>query len=110
MQDFFPRIVDSGDHHYLIHKVAAVWIDNKDGFLRFKYENGRGKELLQGPVYLARILGEQPLATKELAQNRLQSPDEVNYVIAYHCGSFPYGMPEYLLRSLDDIPAEFLKK
>lgn len=108
MHDRFPRIVESGDPHYFIHKVAAVWIDDK-GFLRFKYEDGCGKQNLMGPFYLSMVNDEVPLAAKELAECGLQSPDEVNYLIAFHCGAFPNGTPVLLLRSLEEVPQEFRK-
>lgn len=105
MQDRFPRRVHL-DMHYLIHKVAKVELDDQ-GVLRFSYEDGTGKALIQGPFYPSLVNGEVPLAVKELAKNGLESPDEVQYLIAYHSGGFPNGLPVYLLRSLEEIPARY---
>jgi hypothetical protein len=106
MQDRFPRRVRSDEMHHLIHKVAKVEIDD-GGVLRFCYADGAGRTLIQGPFYPSMVNGEVPLATKELAKSRLQSPDEVQYLIAYHSGAFPNGIPVYLLRSLEEIPARY---
>jgi hypothetical protein len=57
----------------------------------------------QGPFYPSAVDGEVPLAAKELANSGLNSPDEVKYLIAYHCGAFPNGLPVCLLRSLQEI-------
>lgn len=106
LEDRFPRPVCPKSTHYLLHKVSSVRIDER-GYLRFGYEDGTGTELLQGPFYPSTINGECPLAAKELAKSRLKSPDEIQYVIAYHCGAFPNGLPVCLLRSLGDVPASY---
>src|SRR5690349_14574536 len=99
MDERFPRRVRPDNNRYLIHKVRCVWVDER-GVLRLNYEDGSGKELLQGPWYPSSVNGRVPLAVEELVKSGLQSPDEVRYVIAYHSGAFPYGMPECLLRNL----------
>jgi hypothetical protein len=105
MNDRFPRRVRL-DTHYLIHKVAKVELDDR-GVLRFSYEDGSGKPLPQGPFYPSLVNGEVPLAVKELAKSSLDSPDEVQYLIAHHSGAFPSGLPVCLLRNLEEIPARF---
>jgi hypothetical protein len=45
-----------------------------------------------------------------LARNGLQSPDEITFVVAYHCGANPWGLPVCLLRSLDELPERYQKK
>jgi hypothetical protein len=107
MDERFPRRVRPENSRYLIHKVRCVWVDER-GVLRFNYEDGSGKELLQGPWYPSSVNGRVPLAVEELAKSGLQSPDEVQYVIAYHCGAFPYGMPACLVQRLEDIPPRYL--
>jgi hypothetical protein len=92
--------------HYLIHKVAKVEVDDR-GVLRFHYEDGTGTALIQGPFYPSLVNEEVPLAVKELAKSSLESPDEVQYLIAYHSGAFPNGLPVCLLRSLEQIPARY---
>jgi hypothetical protein len=105
MQDRFPRRVYL-DSHYLIHKVAKVEIDDR-GVLRFSYEDGTGKALIQEPFYPSLVNGEVPLAVKEMAKSGLESSDEVQYLIAYHSGAFPNGLPVCLLRSLEEIPPRY---
>lgn len=102
MQDRFPRRVYL-DSHYLIHKVAKVEVDDR-GVLRFSYEDVNGNSQSGGPFYPSLVNGKVPLGVKELAKNGLEKPDEVHYVIAYHSGAFPNGLPVRLLRSLEEIP------
>jgi hypothetical protein len=92
--------------HYLLHKVAKVKLDDR-GVLRFTYEDGSGEALPQGPFYSGLVDGEVPLAVEELAKSGLDSPDEVQYLIAYHCGAFPNGLPLCLLQSLVASPTKY---
>jgi hypothetical protein len=108
MDEKYPRLVQPAkDNHYLIHKVSKAWID-ENGVLRFRYEDGSGKELAQGPFYPGYVNNSVPLAAKELSKYGLQEADDVKYVIAYHNGAFPTGMPCFLLKRLEDIPARYL--
>lgn len=102
MSAVFPRVVPSGDRHCIIHKVATVAIDS-GGVLRFSFQKGDGTPYYGGPGYLM-VNGRLRLAADELARCGLQSPDEINYVVAHHCGALPCGRVVFLLRSLDDLP------
>jgi hypothetical protein len=93
--------------HYLVHKVAKAEVDER-GVLRFKYEDHLGNPKPNGPFYPGLVNGEIPLAAKELAKSNLQSPDQVQYLVAYHSGAFPNGLPALLLQSLEEFdPAKF---
>ena len=93
--------------NYILHKVQSAKID-KNNILRFIYEDKASNKKLMGPFYLSKINGEVPTAEKELLKHGLTSPDEIKYLVAYHCGAFPNGLPICLLRSLDDVPDKYL--
>ena len=84
------------------HQRAAQLITDD---LQFTYETKSGATA-QGLCYLGSASG-PTLAVDGLKKNRLQSPDEINFVIGYHSGAIPFGQPAYLLRSLDEVPSEF---
>lgn len=91
--------------HYLVHKVSRAWVDRR-GVLRFKYVDEEGQEC-RGPFFPDSVNGKAPRADEELAKSGLRSADEIKFVLAYHSGACPFGIPGLLLRSLEDIPARF---
>ena len=95
--DEWPRRLIPTDSHYVVHKVESVSV--RDDTLRFKFIYGDGKPYVTGPFYWDSVNGEKPVAEKELAKSGLQSPDEIRYVVAMHCGAFPNGHPMRLLRN-----------
>jgi len=106
VRDQFPSRVYPHDMHLLVHKVAKVELDDS-GVLRFRYEDGAGTALSAGPFYPSLVNGEVPLAAKEMAKNGLQSPDEIRYLVAYHSGAFPNGLPVCLLRGLEEMAQRY---
>jgi hypothetical protein len=82
-----------------------AWRD-ESGKLRFKFERSDGTEYF-GPCYLARSNGEVLLAEDMLLKNGLSDVGEIRYVVAYHWGGFPNGIPVRLLSSLENLDAKY---
>jgi hypothetical protein len=95
------------DQHYIVHKVRRAWV--KDGVIRFRYEDSYGKEVIGGPEYWS--IGfppAVPTAAAELLRCGLDAIEQIRFIVAYHSGALPPGVPCWLLESPDDVPEQFL--
>lgn len=88
------------DGHYLLHRVAKVRI-RPDGSLAFTLSHANGREY-SGPCYVSWNRRPIQKAPAELRRHSLAAPEEVRFLIAYHCGAFPNGVVTVLLGRLDD--------
>ncbi len=98
--DKWPRRLVPHNMYYHVHKIASAHA--RAEHLCFVCEDGDG-HTCSGPLYPSFVNGQRPLASHILEKNGIGHLDEIKYVIAYHCGAFPNGLPRRLLKSEEDL-------
>ena len=103
----WPRLLRPHNTHYLIHKVAAAWVDDSQ-IIRFRFQHDDLTEYV-GPGWHGLPNGAAPLPEDMLRKHDLDDVNNIKYVVAYHCGADPAGWPVVLFSDLDNLEAKCSK-
>ena len=97
-QDKWPRRLRVSSNRYVIHRVKRTRV-LPHGTLGFTLVRTDGGEYGMGYPLVNSVL---VAAQRELRKNRMSRLVEVKFLIAFHCGAWPYGLPVRLLRTVED--------